>query len=130
VASHERAVGVAPVYLEREACWTRRSRDGLEPLRGEGFIAASYRHRMSRAGDPQLHAHVVVGNMTSADGRHTAPDARALYEHKSAAGAVYRAALRPEVRERRPWLSWRPAGRGLFELEGVPDPVLRHFSQR
>jgi hypothetical protein len=25
---------------------------------------------------------------------------------------------------------WRPRGRGLFELEGVPDRVLRHFSQR
>jgi hypothetical protein len=85
---------------------------------------------MSRAGDPQLHTHVVVANMTFADGRHTALDARALYEHKSAAGAVYRAVLRTEVRERLPWLSWRPAGRGLFELEGMPDRVLRHFSQR
>jgi conjugative relaxase-like TrwC/TraI family protein len=53
-----------------------------------------------------------------------------LYEHKSAAGAVYRAVLRTEARERLPWLSWRPAGRGLFELEDVPDSVLRHFSQR
>jgi hypothetical protein len=68
--------------------------------------------------------------MTLAEGRHTALDARALYEHKSAAGAVYRAVLRTEVRERLPWLSWRPAGRGLFELESVPDPLLRHFSQR
>jgi conjugative relaxase-like TrwC/TraI family protein len=130
LASHERAVGVALAYLEREACWTRRGRDGVERLAGEGFVAASYRHRMSRAGDPQMHTHVVVANMTYADGRRTALDARALYEHKSAAGAVYRAVLRTEVRERLPWLSWRPAGRGLFELEGVPDQVLRHFSQR
>jgi conjugative relaxase-like TrwC/TraI family protein len=57
-------------------------------VRGEGFVAASYRHRMSRAGDPQLHTHVIVANMTRADGRHTALDARALYEHKSAGGAV------------------------------------------
>jgi conjugative relaxase-like TrwC/TraI family protein len=68
--------------------------------------------------------------MTCDDGRHTSLDARALYEYKSAAGAVYRAVLRADVRERLPWLSWRPAGRGLFELEGVPDQVLRHFSQR
>ena len=25
---------------------------------------------------------------------------------------------------------WRAAGRGLFEIDGVPDRVLRHFSQR
>jgi len=34
------------------------------------------------------------------------------------------------VRERLPWASWHRAGRGLFELDGVPEPVLRHFSQR
>lgn len=62
LASHERAVGVALAYLEREACWTRRGRDGVERVHGGGFVAASYRHRMSRAGDPQLHTHVVVAN--------------------------------------------------------------------
>ena len=99
-------------------------------MRGEGFVGAAYRHRLSRARDPQLHTHVVVGNLTRADGRFTALDARALYEHKSAAGAVYRAVLRAEVRERFGWVSWRQVGRGLFEIEGVPDGVLRHFSQR
>jgi conjugative relaxase-like TrwC/TraI family protein len=88
LASHERAVDQALDYLEGEACWTRRDRDGVDCLRGEGFIATSYRHRMSRAGDPQLHTHVVVADMTCADGRYTALDARWLYAHKSAAGAV------------------------------------------
>jgi conjugative relaxase-like TrwC/TraI family protein len=130
LAAHECAVDAALSYLEREACATRRGRDGVERLRGEGFIAASYRHRMSRAGDPQLHTHVVVANMTKADGRFTALDARALYQHKSAGGAVYRAVLREQVRERLPWAGWHRAGRGLFELDGMPEPVLRHFSQR
>jgi conjugative relaxase-like TrwC/TraI family protein len=130
VAAHERAVGAALGYLEREACFTRRGHAGSEQVRGEGFIAAGYRHRFSRAGDPQLHTHVVVGNLTRADGRYTALDAHALYQHKSAAGAVYRAVLRAEMRERLPWVTWRPAGRGLFEIDGVPEPVLRHFSQR
>ena len=130
LVAHESAVDAALAYLEREACFTRRGRDGAERLRGDGFIAASYRHRMSRAGDPQLHTHVVVGNLTRADGRYTALDARALYEHKSAGGAVYRAVLRTEVRQRLPWVSWRQAGRGLFEIDGVEEQVLRHFSRR
>jgi conjugative relaxase-like TrwC/TraI family protein len=130
LAAHERAVDAALGYLEGEACFTRRGRDGAQRLRGEGFIAASYRHRMSRAGDPQLHTHVVMGNLTRADGRYTALDARALYEHKSAGGAVYRAVLRGEVRERLPWVSWRQAGRGLFEIDGVEEQALRHFSRR
>lgn len=130
LAAHEQAVDAALGYLEREACFTRHGRDGADRLRGEGFIAASYRHRMSRAGDPQLHTHVVVGNLTRAEGRYTALDARGLYEHKSPGGAIYRAVLRAEVRERLPWVSWRQVARGLFEIDGVPDGVLRHFSQR
>jgi conjugative relaxase-like TrwC/TraI family protein len=128
--AHERAVAEALAYLEREACWTRRGHGGAERLRGEGFIAASYRHRISRAGDPQLHTHVVVANMARARGRYTSLGAHSLYEHKSAAGAVYRAVLRAEIRDRLPWVSWHGVGRGLFEIDGIPDAVLRHFSQR
>lgn len=130
VAAHERAVGEALGYLEREACFTRRGHAGTVHVRGEGFIAASYRHRLSRAGDPQLHTHVVVANLTLAEDRYTTLDAHALYEHKNAAGAVYRAVLRSQVSERLPWVSWRAAGRGLFEIDGLPEAVLRHFSQR
>jgi TrwC relaxase len=130
VDAHEEEVDAALGYLEREACFTRRGHAGAEHVRGGGFVAASYRHRMSRAGDPQSHTHVVVGNLTWAEGRYTALDAHPLYEHKSAAGAVYRAVLRAELCERLPWVTWRPAGRGLFEIDGVPEPVLRHFSQR
>jgi conjugative relaxase-like TrwC/TraI family protein len=75
---------------------------------------------MSRAGDPQLHTHVVVANMTLADGRYTALDAHAIYEHKSAGGAVYRAVLREELRRRLPWVRWRAAGGWLFEIDGIP----------
>ncbi len=128
--AHERAVAQALGYLEREACVTRRGHGGTESVAGEGFVAAGYRHRMSRAGDPQLHTHVLVANLTRADGRYTALDAHPLYEHKSAAGAAYRAVLRAEVRERLGWVSWRPVARGLFEIEGVPEAVLEHFSTR
>ena len=130
VDAHERAVAAAVGYLEREACFTRRGHAGAERVRAEGFVAAAYRHRLSRAGDPQLHTHVVVANLTRADGRFTALDARALFEHKSAAGAVYRSVLRAEVRERLPWVAWSRVGRGLFEIDGVPAELLRHFSQR
>jgi conjugative relaxase-like TrwC/TraI family protein len=128
--AHERAVEAAFAYIEREACFTRRGHNGERRIRGDGFVAAAYRHRLSRAGDPQLHTHVVVANMTRAEGRWTTLEAHSLYEHKSAAGAVYRAVLRAEVRERLPWVWWRQVGRGLFEIEGVPHAVLREFSRR
>jgi TrwC relaxase len=102
LAAHEAAVAAALDYVEREACFTRRGHNGVERIRGDGFLAAAYRHRLSRAGDPQLHTHVVVANMTRAEGRWTSLEAHGLYEHKSAGGAVYRAVLRAEVRERLP----------------------------
>jgi len=66
--AHERAVEAAFSYVEREACFTRRGQNGIHRVRGDGFLAATYRHRLSRAGDPQLHTHVVVANMTRAEG--------------------------------------------------------------
>ena len=128
--AHERAVEAAFAYVERVACFTRRGHNGERRICGDGFVAAAYRHRLSRAGDPQLHTHVVVANMTRAEDRWTTLEAHSLYEHKSAAGAVYRAVLRAEVRERLPWAWWRQVGRGLFEIEGVPDAMLREFSRR
>lgn len=128
--AHERAVDAAFAYMEREACFTRRGHNGVLRVRGGGFVAAAYRHRLSRAGDPQLHTHVVVANMTRAEGRWTTHEAHGLYEHAFAAGAVYRAVLRTQVRGRLPSVSWRQTGRGLFEIEDVPDAVMRDFSRR
>jgi len=48
----------------------------------------------------------------------------------SRAGPSTGRVLRAEVRERLPWVWWREAGRGLFEIEGVPDKVPREFSRR
>ena len=74
-------------YLEREACRVRRGRGGVRREVGEGFVAAAYRHRMSRAEDPQLHTHVVAANMArGTDGRWTALDATPIFQHAKAAG--------------------------------------------
>jgi conjugative relaxase-like TrwC/TraI family protein len=146
VEAHEEAVDAALGYLEREACrvrrghngtreeWERNDPRGRERARSEpagGFVAAAYRHRMSRAQDPQLHTHVVAANMArGADGRWTALDARHIYEHAKAGGSVYQAHLRAAVRERMPWASWAPVRNGMAELEQVPPAVLHEFSTR
>jgi hypothetical protein len=49
---------------EGEAGEVRRGRDGVERLPGGGFVAAAFRHRTSREGDPPLHTQVLVANMT------------------------------------------------------------------
>ena len=131
VEAHESAVDAALGYLEREACRVRRGRGGVRREVGQGFVAAAYRHRMSRAEDPQLHTHVVAANMArGADGRWTALDATRISQHAKAAGFLYQAHLRAVVRERLPWVSWGPVRNGMAEIEQISPEVLREFSTR
>jgi conjugative relaxase-like TrwC/TraI family protein len=131
VEAHEQAVDAGLGYLEREACRVRRGRGGVRREVGEGFVAAAYRHRMSRAEDPQLHTHVVAANMArGTDGRWTALDATPIYQHAKAAGYLYQAHLRAAVRERLPWVRWGPVRNGMAEIEQLAPGVLREFSTR
>ena len=69
-AAHDRAVREALGYMERTAAAVRRGAGGSRVEPAGGFIAAAFRHRTSRAGDPQLHTHVLVANLAQGpDGR-------------------------------------------------------------
>ncbi len=128
--AHDAAVGQALGYLERQACWARRGHDGVVQIAGLGFVGAAYRHRVSRAEDPLLHTHVVIGNVTrGADGRWTALDARHLYRHAKAAGFVYQAVLRDELTVNL-GLEWTGVENGTAEIAGVPRRVINAFSRR
>lgn len=128
-AAHDRAVGAVLDHLSQDACYARRGHGGTELIEGRGFIGAAFRHRTSRAGDPQLHTHVVVPNLIQAsDGRWSAPDGRHLFAWKMTAGTLYRSALRAELAPL--GLAWELRRNGLSELRDVPKPILRAFSKR
>lgn len=131
VAAHDAAVRAALDYLEDRAVYTRCGRNGAVVEQGDGLIAAAYRHRMSRAADPQLHTHVVAGNLvrTPSDGKWRTLHATVIYRHARTAGVLYQAHLRAEVRDRL-GLRWGPVVKGAAEIDGVPHGVLREFSTR
>ena len=130
VSAHEYAVAEALAYLEREACRARRGRGGAVQVAGDGFVAAAFRHRSSRAGDPLLHTHVVVANVTRGpDQRWTALDARPLYRHAKTAGYLYQAVLRAQLTERL-GVRWDTVGNGMADIKGVRRAVIAHFSRR
>src|SRR6202453_5192033 len=92
---HEDAVDQALGYLERHALAVRRGAGGQSILGAEGLVAAAFTHRTSRAGDPQLHTHVLVANVAKGvDGIWSAPSSRLLYNHSRTAGFLYQSALR------------------------------------
>jgi conjugative relaxase-like TrwC/TraI family protein len=129
-AAHDAAVAAAMSYLEREACCVRRGHGGTVAMPGRGFVAAAFRHRTSRAGDPLLHTHVVAGNVTQGrDGKWSAFDGRLLYRHAKTAGYLYQAVLRVELTERL-HVRWNPVERGAADIAGMPRRVIDHFSRR
>ena len=131
MAAHDAAVRAAVGWLEREATFVRRGRNGVHQLDGSGLVAAAFRHRLSRAGDPQLHTHVLAANMTrGADGKWSALDARHLYWQARTAGALYRSELR-RLLTQEIGVAWTPADeRGFHEIEGITPAQRREFSRR
>lgn len=128
-AAHDQAVGAVLDHLSEEACYARRGHGGAELIEANGFIGAAFRHRTSRAGDPQLHTHVVVPNLVrGTDCRWSAPDGRHLYQWQKVAGTLYQSALRAELAPL--GLAWDIRRNGLSELRDVPKTVLRTFSKR
>ncbi len=130
VACHEAAVGAVLGYLEEEAVMVRRGKGGERVERAGGLIAAAYRHRMSRALEPQLHTHVVAANLSrGSDGRFTALYGAPLYRAAKTAGFLYQSHLRALVTERL-GLEWGRVHKAAAELSGVERPVLEQFSKR
>ncbi len=129
-AAHEAAVDAAFGYIQRSAARSRTGAGGAEQIEVKGLVAAAFRHRTSRAGDPHLHTHVLVANMAQgADGRWRTLDGRWLYLHAKTAGYLYEAHLRHEL-TRRLGVEWGPVRNGIADVAGIDRRVLEHFSDR
>ena len=135
-ACHDEAVRDTVGWLEKHAAYTRRGTNGVAQVDTTGLIAAAFRHRDSRAGDPDLHTHVAVSNkVCTADGRWLSLDGRALYRNKVAASEHYNTRLEALLVER---VGVRFTERGdagdgrreVREIAGLPPELLRAWSSR
>jgi conjugative relaxase-like TrwC/TraI family protein len=128
------ALQVAVGYLEQHGVGVRREHNGVDryPAVG-GLVAVAFEHRMSRAGDPNLHTHVLVQNAAQGpDGRWTALDSDRLYAQLMAADHLYLAAERAALSERL-GVRWGPVDErsGAAEIIGLDDRTLiERFSKR
>ncbi len=119
-------------FLQDHAAFTRRGHAGAVQADTDGYAAAAFTHRTSRARDPQLHTHVLVSAKVraSTDGTWLALDGRELFEVQKAAGLVYKAGLRSELRTRL-GVAWGTVeANGGAEVVGVPPGLVEHFSKR
>lgn len=134
-AAHADAVTAAISLLESHHAFSRVGKGGLERIK-VALAVAAFEHSSSRALDPQLHTHCLVMNLGVDDAGHVRSLlSKPLYEAKMLAGAFYRAELAYQLQQRLGVEVDRPTGRdgkpaSWFEIKGVPEQLLKHFSKR
>lgn len=122
------AVEAAIQYIQKNAVWTRRGKEGHE-LERCAIVVPTFEHGTSRAQDPQLHTHALLLNIgVRADGSTGTLETQSLYDHKMAAGAIYRAELARQLERRLGLVAVRE--RSWFEISGVPQELIEEFSTR
>jgi conjugative relaxase-like TrwC/TraI family protein len=138
--AHHAAVADVIDFFEREVAATRAGisdRDGAVAQVSIGGIAAvAYDHFDSRAGDPQLHTHVVVSNkvLTAMDERWRSLDGRSVFASRTGLSGLYDALLADRL-ARDIGIEWELRQRGAdrnpqWEIVGVGDELIAEFSGR
>ena len=131
-AAWDRSVGAVVGFVGAEAV---ASRSGTNGVRREevpaGATIARFDHYTSRAGDPHVHAHLLVHNRVRCeDGKWRTLDGRLLYRNAAAASAVGAAVLRAELSRRLGW-SWDRVGDSWHaEVAGAPRRLIAEWSTR
>ncbi|MDR1635491.1 MAG: relaxase domain-containing protein [Bifidobacteriaceae bacterium] len=139
-AAHHQAVAEVLGFMEREVVATRvgASTRGGPSLQVDvgGVLATAFDHYDSRAGDPQLHTHVVVSNKvpTAVDGRWRAIDGRPMFAATVAVSELYNAVLADRLAAA-VGVRWETRERGrdrspAWEIAGVGEDLVREFSSR
>jgi len=134
-AAHRRALRLVIEYAEGRVFASRSGKGGRVQEDVRGVVAAAFDHWDSRAGDPQLHTHVVVMNrVQTLDGVWRTIDSKALFRWTVALSELYQGVLSDCLTETLGW-GWEPRERAhspvpKWEVAGVPQPLMDDFSQR
>jgi conjugative relaxase-like TrwC/TraI family protein len=113
-------------YLETHGLQVRQ---GDRRVAGEGMWAVQYRHTTNRNLEPQLHDHVVIANISAADGDTRTIAARSLFTHATTAGHLAGQAVRHELTAQLGY-AWGPVVNGTCDIAGVPEVAMRIMSTR
>ena len=137
---HQAAVADVLAFFEDCAALTRLGANGVAQVDAEGLIATAWTHRDSRAGDPDLHTHLVVSAKVATIDRHgvrrwRALDAQPLHRLMVAGSELYNTRLEAHIGTRLGWVfaEREPPQRGrrpIREVVGVPTELLKMWSTR
>ncbi len=133
--AHNAAVADALRFLERRALFTRCGHGGVRQVDVIGLLAATFVHRDSRAGDPNLHTHVAIANkVQTLDGKWLAIDGRLIFKAMVAVSETYNTQLEAHLAKLGIRFDERPGTeqgkRPVREVVGVPAALLERWSSR
>lgn len=134
-SAHERAIQDVIRHLEQNVVMTRRGRNGVRQIdTAGGVIGTKFRHWDSRAGDPNLHDHVVIANrVQGVDGQWSSIDGRMLYQYGVECSELYNARVQQYVTELTGLQFEARSLNGkqpVHEIVGIDDEMVRAFSSR
>lgn len=125
--AHNQAVATALQFIQDKAGFTRTGHNGINKEETDLTIA-TFNHQTSREQDPQIHTHAFVFNVAErADGSTGAIDGHQFYQWKMAAGAVYRAELAYQLKERGYSIE---KDKDSFRITSISKQQEREFSTR
>ncbi len=133
---HRRALEFVTAYAEQHVFRSRSGPQGMVEEDITGVIAAAFTHWDSRAGDPQLHDHVVVWNRAKSvsDGAWRTLDSRGLFRAAVTLSELHQGVLSDLLTQalRVGWdgVARRHSEHRRWEITGVPDTLMEEFSQR
>ena len=133
-AAHEHAIQDVVRHLESNVVMTRRGHNGIRQIDTKnGIIGTKFRHYDSRAGDPNLHDHVVIANRVEGeDDKWSSIDGRVLYQYGVECSELYNSRVQQYVTEKT-GLQFEPRmqnGKPIHEIVGISDETIRAFSSR
>ncbi|MFI9504206.1 MobF family relaxase [Nocardia sp. NPDC052566] len=135
-AAHQAGIEDALGWLERHGVFTRLGRNGIRQVDVDGIVAAVFTHRDSRAGDPDLHTHVLIANrVRTLDGKWRTLDGATIYRSVVTVSEIYNTRLEHhlerlvgvEFAER---VGQDPSKRPIREIVGVPASLITSWSRR
>ena len=127
--AHQEALKETLVIMEAKYGASRKKKGGTELEQSGNFLWALVEEIDSRAGDPQLHTHCILLNMTQmADQSWHTIFGDPLYTDKMLCGLIYRSLLAQKLMQLGHVLRFE--AQGLFEIEALPQKLLEAFSKR
>lgn len=129
----DRAANNVMAHIEEHYAAARATNaDGERVLQQTGNLAvAKFSHTTSREGDPQLHIHCFMMNMTQrADGEYRAMRYEGMYPEQKEIGVLSRLEIAAEIKKLGYKINVTDAKQGFYEIVGVSEKAIEAGSKR